>query len=391
MGNNTFRFCLLLRLAITVAAHDIPRDATVHAFIRPSGRTMQLIVRAPLGVIRDVAFPEDGRGYLRLESLELLLPNAAASQIGGLMEIYEQDRRLEAPRVSVTQVSLESDRSFTSFEQALAHVTGPKLQSKENVVWNQVYLDVLFEYAIQSDRSMFSIRPRFERLAANVVTAVRFIAKDGEVRAYEFQGDPGLVPLDPRWFQAARRFVELGFSHILHGFDHLLFLLCLVLPFRRLRPLVLVVTAFTVAHSITLIASVFGLAPDRLWFPPLMEALIAASIVYMALENIIGAGTQRRRWIMAFIFGLVHGFGFSFALRDTLQFAGSHLLSSLVAFNVGVEIGQVLVVMVFIAVLGLLFRYAVAERIGTIIISALVAHTGWHWMIERADHMRLFR
>ena len=83
--------------------------------------------------------------------------------------------------------------------------------------------------------------------------------------------------------------MKLGFCHILDGTDHLLFLFCLVIPFRRFRSLVAVVTAFTVAHSITLIASAYNLAPDALWFPPLIETLIATSIVYMALENIVGA------------------------------------------------------------------------------------------------------
>jgi hypothetical protein len=314
-----------------------------------------------------------------------------AAQIGATIELYEQNRRLAPPRVVATQVSLESDRSFTSFDEAFAHVTGPKLRNDANVVWSQVYLDALFEYSIQSDRSAFSIRPGFERFAASVATVLRFVLPGGEVRAYEFHGDPGLVPLDPRWFQAARRFLELGFFHILEGIDHLLFLLGLVIPFRSFRPLVLIVTAFTVAHSITLMSAALNLAPNRLWFPPLIETLIAASIVYMALENIVGASTQRRRWIVAFVFGLVHGFGFSFALRDTLQFAGSHLVSSLVSFNVGVEIGQLLILALFIPALDLLFRYVVAERMGTIILSAFIAHTGWHWMIERADHLRLFR
>ena len=124
-------------------------------------------------------------------------------------------------------------------------------------------------------------------------------------------------------------FVALGFEHILDGIDHLLFIFCLVIPFRRLRPLVAIVTAFTVAHSITLIASAAGFAPDALWFPPLIEVLIALSIVYMALENIVGAKLERR-WLIAFGFGLVHGFGFSFALRESLQFAGTHLATSLV-------------------------------------------------------------
>ena len=86
----------------------------------------------------------------------------------------------------------------------------------------------------------------------------------------------------------------------------------------------------------------------------------------------------------------MHGFGFSFALRETLQFAGSHLLTSLLSFNVGVELGQLLVLLLLIPALDLLFRYVVAERMGTIILSALVAHTAWHWMLERADRLRQY-
>ena len=233
-----------------------------------------------------------------------------------------------------------------------------------------------------------------DRLGLHVVTVVRFMSPGGVVRAFEFTGDPGLVRLDPRWSQAALRFVEAGFFHILDGTDHLLFLLCLVIPFRRFRSLIVVVTAFTLAHSITLIASAYNFGPDALWFPPLIETLIATSIVYMALENIVGGGVQlglRRRWMIAFGFGLVHGFGFSFALRETLQFAGSHLLVSLLAFNVGVELGQLLVLALLIPALVFLFRFVVAERIGTIILSALVAHTGWHWMIERGGQLKQFR
>jgi HupE / UreJ protein len=110
----------------------------------------------------------------------------------------------------------------------------------------------------------------------------------------------------------------------------------------------------------------------------------------MALENIVGARLGRR-WVITFAFGLVHGFGFSFALRQTLQFAGSHLLTSLLSFNVGVELGQLLVLALLIPALDLLFRFVVAERVGTIILSALVAHTAWHWTIDRGDRLRQFR
>jgi hypothetical protein len=94
-----------------------------------------------------------------------------------------------------------------------------------------------------------------------------------------------------------------------------------------------------------------------------------------------------RRWAVAFGFGLIHGFGFSFALRESLQFAGSHLLTSLLAFNVGVELGQLLVLVVLIPVLNVLFRFVVAEKVGTILLSALIAHTGWHWATERGTQL----
>ena len=377
-------------LPCLLVAHDIPSDATVQAFLKPSGEHLELLMRVPMKVIRDVDFPNRGPGYLDLARTQPLLADAATLWISDAMEVYEGDTRLPKPRVAATQISLESDRSFASYEQALAHINGAKLAENTDVVWNQVMFDILFEYPIQSDQSKFSIHMGFTNLALRVITVLRFLPPNGVVRAFEFTDDPGLIRLDPRWFQAALRFVQLGFEHILDGTDHLLFLFCLVIPFRRFRGLIPIVTSFTVAHSITLIASAYNLGPDALWFPPLIETLIACSIVYMALENIVGGATVNRRWIITFCFGLVHGFGFSFALRQTLQFAGSHLLTSLLSFNLGVELGQLLVLILLIPLLEGLFRFVVAERMGTIILSALVAHTGWHWMTERWDKLRQF-
>jgi HupE / UreJ protein len=378
-------------LPFCAGAHDIPNDVTVQMFVRPEGPHLRMLVRVPLKAMRDISFPQRGPGYLDLERAAPLLPGAAKLWIAGFFEVYEGDTLLPNPQVLGTRISLPSDLSFSSYEQALAHLTGPPLSDSTDVFGDQTMLDVLFDTPIASDRSRFSIQPRFGRLGLRVVTVLRFLPPGGEVRAFEFDGDPGLVRLDPRWQQAARRFVDLGFLHILDGTDHLLFLFCLVIPFRRLRALVPVVTAFTVAHSITLVASAYDLAPDFLWFPPLIEVLIAASIGYMAIENIVGASSVERRSMMAFGFGLVHGFGFSFALRQSLQFAGTHLLTSLLAFNVGVELGQLLVLILLIAALGLFFRYAVAERIGTILLSAMVLHTAWHWMLDRGSVLRQFR
>src|SRR5437016_14629265 len=173
-------------------------------------------------------------------------------------------------------------------------------------------------------------------------------------------------------------------DHILTGFDHLLFLLCLIIPLRGWRQVLAIVTTFTVAHSVTLIGSAFHLAPGGQWFPPFVEMTIAASIVYMALENVMGVEFARRMLITG-MFGLIHGFGFSYGLQENLQFAGTHLLVSLFAFNIGIEIGQLIVLALMLPALLIVRRYVFPGRVGMIILSALVALTGWQWMTERGS------
>ena len=380
---------LSLCAAPRASAHDIPNDVTIQMFVKPEGQRLRLLVRAPLKAMRDIEYPMRGPDRLDISRADTVLHDAATIWIVNNLQLYEGDTALGAPRIVAVRASLPADKSFASYDDALSHVTGARLAGDAELFWSQGLIDVLVEYPIQSDTSKFSIDPKFARLGQRTVTVVRFLPAGGAVRAFEYLGDIGLVRLDPSWHQAALRFVQLGFFHILDGTDHLLFLLCLVIPFRRIRALVLVVTSFTLAHSITLIASAYGLAPGALWFPPLIETLIAMSIVYMALEN-IGSPRLTRRWLITFAFGLVHGFGFSFALRETLQFAGSHLLTSLLSFNIGVELGQLLVLAVLVPALDLLFRVVVVERLGTIILSAIVAHTAWHWMIERGERLRQF-
>jgi hypothetical protein len=370
------------------AAHDIPADVKINAFFKPAGNRLELLVRLPLASLIDTDFPTKG-AFLDLARADEPIRGGIKVWLTDNIDVYENGRQLEKPRVAAVLVSLPSDRSFASFEEARAHVLGPPLSNDLELYWTQQLLDVLLEYPIQSDRSEFAVDLRVDRLGGSVNTALRFMPPGGNVRAFEFHGAPGVVDLDPRWSQAVLRFVVEGFWHILDGTDHLLFLTCLVIPFRRLRPLIIIVTSFTIAHSITLLASAFGFAPDALWFPPLIETLIAVTIVFMALENIVGSNLGRR-WIYAFAFGLIHGFGFSFALREQLQFAGDHLVTSLLGFNVGVEIGQITVLLVLVPALNLLFRYVVQERMGVIILSALVAHTGWHWMLDRGAVLAKF-
>lgn len=342
-----------------LAAHDIPRDVVVHAVVKADANHLRVQLRMPVTALRDIPFPRLDDGALDVSRAETAVREGIDQWLLPSLELREEGVLLAAPTVETVTVLPSGD-----FEAQLA-------------------------YPIRSDRSAFSIRPGFERLGMRVLTSLRFHTPDGAIRAYELRGDPGIVPLDPRWHQASWRFVTLGFFHILDGWDHLLFLFCLVIPFRRLRPLIIVITAFTAAHSIALAAAAMNLVPDALWFPPLVEMVIAGSILYMAIENVV-ARAPRRRVLMAFAFGLVHGFGFSFALKETMQYAGAHLLASLFSFNLGVEFGQLAVLLVLVPALGMLFRFGVRERIGTIVLSALAGHVAWHWMAERWSALRQF-
>jgi hypothetical protein len=380
---------LLAALASPPAfAHDIPADVRIQAFVKPEGQQLLVLLRVPLGAMNEVDMPLRGPGYLDLARADAALRVAAELWFADNLSLFEDDRPLPRPTLAMARVSLASDRSFASWDEAMAHLRAAPIPPQTELYWKAQHFDLLLELPISSDRSRFSIEPRLARMGLKVVTTLRYLPPDGTERAYEFHGNPGRVHLDPRWHQAALRFVEEGFFHILDGTDHLLFIACLVIPFRRLRPLVVIATAFTVAHSLTLAAAVLGLAPEGLWFPPLVEWLIAVSIVAMALENLVGT-SSRRRWMAAFVFGLVHGFGFAFALRESLQFAGSHLATALLSFNVGVELGQLAVLVLLVPALNAL-RRVVPERAMVIVLSVLVAHTAWHWMSERWATLRQF-
>ena len=338
----------------------------------------------------EVSFPLRGPGFLQFSEAQFALDDAARIYITESLKFYENGEELIDKDLQRTRVSLPSNRSFSSFDVALANLMSPPLDDSTDLFWRQGVLDVLVTYPIESEDSDFSVNPELGTLSDQTTTVLRFLVPSGAERVFNYLGNPGVVELDPRWHQAAFRFVTMGFEHILEGIDHLLFLFCLVIPLRSIRALIPVVTSFTIAHSITLISASFGVAPGALWFPPLIETLIALSIVYMAFENIVGVKLEHR-WMITFGFGLIHGFGFSFLFSETLQFAGGHLFSSLLAFNIGVELGQLFVLILVIPVINLLFRYLVEERVGTILLSALLAHSAWHWMIERGVTLNLYQ
>ena len=182
-----------------------------------------------------------------------------------------------------------------------------------------------------------------------------------------------------------QRYLVTGIEHIFLGYDHIAFLVAIVLWARRLVPVIKVVTAFTIAHSITL-----SLAALQIVVIPstIVEPAIAASIFFVAVENFFSRNVDGR-WRVTFTFGLIHGFGFAGALRE-MGLPANAVVPALAAFNIGVEIGQIAIVSIVVPALILLDRLFAADRTKPVraaalvyTLSAVITVLGSYWLVTR--------
>ncbi len=281
---------VVLMLRATLSAHDIPDEIVVQSYVTPREHQLQVLLRVPLLAIADANLPKDGTGYLAMAYLDPAL-REAANQISNGIVFLEGDERLIRYDMANARISLPSDRSFDSYEGALTRVRGAKLPDSTQIFYNQGFLDLELNFPIQSQDSLFSMRVLFGRgLAQRTATYINFIRPDGAVRSFRIHDDTPLVRLDPKVHQAAWVFLTAGFYRFLDGLDHLLFVIALAMPYRRARDLVKPIVAFAIGHSITLTLAAFGLAPLGTWFAPTIGALMALSLVYVAIENGVGRG-----------------------------------------------------------------------------------------------------
>ena len=394
-GYGKFNFLSLYLLAGFLSAlpaeaqsHEIPRDAQLQVFLNQDPKRLTLLIRAPMSAMKEVEFPLIKDTYLNLEKVKPSLEQAAQLWFTDNIKIIQNGAVLTAPLIENARISLPSDRSFATYETALSHVQKSQWDLPDNLVWSQQYLDIELAYPLTSSDTQLGIDFGLQRLALRVGINLRFKLLHAQEQTFELNAKEGVVLLNPSIWQASWRFMKAGFVHILSGTDHLLFIACLILLAPSWRQLLGVITSFTVAHSITLISSAMGYVPTGLWFIPWVEWAIALSIVYMALENIWNPSV-RRRWILCTLFGLVHGFGFSFVLHETLQFAGSHWMASLLSFNLGVEAGQALLLLIGFPIVRMIASNP-QGRVISIVFSALIAHVSWHWMSERWETMEKF-
>ena len=372
-------------LAPPLPAHELPQRVAVRMIADLQPAQLELMLRVPLEAMRDVDFPLTPEGYLVLEEAAPALREAAGLWIVDSLTLRDRGEAL-APEAWQARLALPGDRAFASPQAARAHFEDLPLPATTRIYWRQAMLDVRMHYALRAAASpgALTLDVALRDLGETTRVELLLVGEGGDEHVLSFDGDARGLALQPAWTGVLGEFLVEGVVHILGGIDHLLFLVCLVLPLRRLWPLVKAVTAFTVAHSITLCAAALGWVPGALWFPSLVESIIAASIVFLAAENALRS-EFRWRWVTAFAFGLAHGFGFASALGDALQFARGQQLVALAAFNLGVELGQLAVLALLLPLFALLLRRVHSERTAIIVISLVVAHTGWHWMSERLD------
>lgn len=194
-----------------------------------------------------------------------------------------------------------------------------------------------------------------------------------------FPLDRAVVPLS-RW-NIVEQYLALGFTHILpKGLDHVLFVLGIFLLAVRLKPVLWQVTAFTLAHTITLALTIYGVVSLS---PSIVEPLIALSIVYVAIENVFTDKLHAWRPLVVFCFGLLHGMGFAGVLRE-IGLPRSEFVPALLAFNVGVELGQLAVIFTAFMLVGLPFRRKPWYRRRVVVPGSLVIATvGLYWFVQR--------
>jgi hypothetical protein len=240
----------------------------------------------------------------------------------------------------------------------------------------------------------FNFRQPVAETPENVVLTFDFFASFGErhiiLGSFDYRGEPHEVTFNrfepdydfvtgyetPLWRRLVK-FLKLGVEHIFLGYDHIAFLIALIVV-SRLKELVKIVTSFTVAHSVTLILATLEVVKLD---TRLVETAIAGTIMYVAVENLWVKNT-RHRWVLTFFFGLIHGFGFANVLR-AMGLPGTGLVRCLLSFNVGVELGQLAIVLVLLPLAWWLGIWRHGRR-AMVAISVILALFGAAWFAERA-------
>ncbi len=372
---------------VAVSAHDVPDLVKVNVFFKPENGRLQILVRVPSNAFIDFQLPVLDATWLDLSESEAIATEAVKVWVADRLSLFENGIALPKPTIVKTRISRMNDPFFGSFDDALIHTSGPRLPADALVTQDQGVVDALLEVPITSANSQFSYEPRFGRLGVLVNSTVTFIRPDGQLRTFQFEGDPETFDLDPVRRDALTHFMQTGVAHFVRDDGYLLAALCVGLIFvGRFAPTMPFALLLAAIEALTLMACVRW-TPSAPWIPPLCGALTAAAVAYFGTEAVVGG--DGRRIGLGVGAGLIFGASFWSGLQPLLQYAGEHPLAAGFGFAVGVVVSQLLALTLASALVKGALRLSRAPRAIVIITAAVVIHISWRRMMDRTGALTL--
>ena len=355
---------LLLLVSATVSAHELGTMRTFVTFHRDGSFAIELILdreHLPPGFgTGDIA-----REPLRIEGLTPALDAKVGAilrqAVGGARPAF--DGRPVPARIELARNPGEDDNAVAAAAGLRLLLTGRIPPGARTFTWSNAVRLGTFMLTLESEGN--------ENVERQWLESWR--------ESQPFVLAASIVP--PTRREVVKTYLKLGYTHILpKGTDHILFVLGIFLLSTRLKPVLLQVTAFTVAHTITLALTIYGVVSLA---RSIVEPLIALSIVYVAVENITTTELKPWRVALVFTFGLLHGMGFAGVLTE-LGLPRSEFLPALLSFNVGVEAGQLTVIGIALVLFGLPFREKPWYRARIVVPASIaIAAVGFYWAVQR--------
>jgi hypothetical protein len=323
----------------------------------------------------------DGLALLALQGLDLSASEASVNAKVERVRIYQNGTQPDFATLNDARKSFQGEQLFDAFEQ--------------DVYVGDTTIDVLLRYTSEGAVYQYALSSSLDPGLPDQDETANLVLdySPSGVQVFRARGllhEP--VEVTRSLLDAMVTFIKEGVIHILEGLDHVLFVICLVLGAMHFKPLLWRVTGFTIGHSITLSIGFYGFVPSVAWFVPAVETGIALSIIYVAVVA-VAPGLQQKKgeWTVVGVTGLIgllHGLGFSFVLQHILQVTSPDIWQSLVAFNVGVEVGQLLIVMgawIAFYLIGLLGGRA--AKVNRYLVAGLCIVIAFYWVIERGGNV----
>jgi hypothetical protein len=343
-------FAAAISVARPVASHDVPIEAVVQMSVKAEGPSLRIFVGVPATLLADANLPKQVDGSLDPQAAQSLLELVASDLVRNL-DVWEDRTPLGVP---VSKIRVDSDQAIVDFD---------------------------FEYRIASDRDRFSARLNgFRSLTQPVRTVAQVVTPPAGTRTFNVTGPPQRIFFAPRWTQTARRFAALGLQRLLES-NQLWFLFALVVPLRANRIVARAFAALVLGESMAILASAWGVAAPSPAFLATVQTLTAVALIFVGLQNITHGQTPWV-WPVALWFGVVDGFSVGAAVRDSVQFAATHVGFSLIVFGLALVAGQLWVMLLARPVVDIVRRWARSEQMAAAILSAPVIHAGLQGMIQ---------